>query len=65
MGERFDIVKREWNALPEKLLLSLVHSMPRRIRAVIKTKGGHTKYYLHTGWIEGGRFFNLLQYVVV
>ena len=43
-SELFDIVRPEWNALPEKLLLSLVHSMPRRIRAVIKAKGGHTKY---------------------
>lgn len=43
-GELFDLVKREWNALPGQLLLNLVHSMPRRIRAVIKAKGGHTKY---------------------
>ena len=38
-----DLVKREWSALPGELLLNLVHSMPRRIGAVIKAKGGHTK----------------------
>jgi transposase len=33
-----------WNALPTSLFESLVCSMPRRIRAVIKAKGWHTKY---------------------
>ena len=43
-NELFDLIKREWEALPVDLLKTLVHSMPRRIAAVIKNKGGHTKY---------------------
>ena len=42
--ELFEFLKREWEALPEIFLKNLVHSMPRRINAVIKAKGGHTKY---------------------
>ena len=40
----FDVVKREWKALSGNLLKKLVHSMPRRIMALIKAKGGHIKY---------------------
>lgn len=42
--ELFNVVKHEWEALPVNLLKKLVHSMPRRITAVIKANGGHTKY---------------------
>ena len=42
--ELFPLLKREWEALPQDVLRNLVHSMPRRIEAVIKAKGGHTKY---------------------
>ena len=42
--ELFDIVKHEWEALPDNLLKKLVHSMPWHITAVMKAKGGHTKY---------------------
>jgi transposase len=34
----------EWNNLPVSLLQDLVHSMPRRLEAVIKSKGFPTKY---------------------
>lgn len=33
-----------WNNMPSELLQKLVHSMPRRLEAVIKAKGGPTKY---------------------
>ena len=42
--ELFEFLKREWEALPENVLKNLVHSMSRRINAVSKAKGGHTKY---------------------
>lgn len=44
LNEIFDYVKREWEALPKEYLLELIHSMPQRIEAVIKNKGGSTKY---------------------
>ena len=44
--ELFDVVKHEWEALPDNLLKKLVHSMPQCISAVIKAKGGHTKYWI-------------------
>lgn len=34
----------EWKNLPKSLLQNLVHSMPRRLEAVIKSKGFPTKY---------------------
>ena len=37
-------LQRGWEALPQELLKKLVHSMPRRIQAVLKAKGGPTKY---------------------
>ena len=43
-GGTFNLLKREWKALPQNLLINLVHSMPRHIRAVMQAKGGHTKY---------------------
>lgn len=44
LNDIFDFVKREWEALGKDYLLDLIHSMPRRIEAVIKNKGGSTKY---------------------
>jgi transposase len=38
------IVQEEWDKLPVEDLRHLVASMPARIDAVIKAKGGHTKY---------------------
>lgn len=37
-------VEREWARIPPQICAALVNSMPRRIRAVIKAKGGYTKY---------------------
>jgi hypothetical protein len=37
-------VGEEWNKIPPETCQKLIESMPRRIQAVIKAKGGHTKY---------------------
>ena len=44
LDEVFNIVQEEWDNLPMANLHKLVDSMPARIQAVIKAKGGHTKY---------------------
>ena len=44
LDQLFDHVKEEWAKLPKELLSNLVVSMPRRIAAVIKNKGGHSGY---------------------
>ena len=42
--ELWDRVVKEWNEIPPEVCQKLIESMPRRIKAVIKAKGGHTKY---------------------
>ena len=42
--ELWDRVSEEWNAISPETCQNLIESMPRRIQAVIKAKGGHTKY---------------------
>lgn len=42
--ELWDRVVSEWEKIPPKVCQNLIESMPRRIQAVIKAKGGHTKY---------------------
>ena len=37
-------VAAEWNKIPPEVCQNLISSMPRSIAAVIKAKGGHTKY---------------------
>ena len=42
-----DLWKRlvdEWNKIPPEVCQNLIESMPRHIQAVIKARGGHTKY---------------------
>jgi hypothetical protein len=34
----------EWNNIPTSVTFNLVNSMPRRLEAVIKSKGNPTKY---------------------
>ena len=34
----------QWNLIPAEVCQNLIESMPRRCEAVIKAKGGHTKY---------------------
>ena len=37
-------VQDEWNNIPNELCLELINSMPRRISAVLKARGGNIKY---------------------
>jgi transposase len=37
-------VEVEWEKIPKEECLNLINSMPRRVAAVLKAKGGHTKY---------------------
>lgn len=39
-----EIIQEEWNRIPTVTCASLVNSMPRRVAAVLKNNGGHTKY---------------------
>ena len=42
--ELWERVVEEWNKIPPETCQKLIESMPRRVQAVIKAKGGHTKY---------------------
>ena len=42
--EIFDIVKKEWDSIPQCEIQKLIDSMERRIKSVISAKGGNTKY---------------------
>jgi transposase len=42
--ELWERVAEEWNKISPETCQNLIESMPRRIQAVIKAKGGHTKY---------------------
>jgi transposase len=44
MEELWTAVQEEWVAMSNDFIMSLVSSMPRRISAVIKNRGGHTRY---------------------
>jgi transposase len=44
MHELWQRVEAEWDRIPVQECLDLIESMPRRIAAVLKAKGGHTKY---------------------
>ena len=42
--ELWERVQVEWEKIPREVCVSLIESMPRRVQAVIKAKGGHTRY---------------------
>lgn len=42
--ELWERVVEEWNEITPEVCQNLIESMPRRIKAVIKANGGHTKY---------------------
>ena len=42
--EIWERVAEVWNNIPPEVCQNLIESMPRRVAAVIKAKGGHTKY---------------------
>jgi hypothetical protein len=42
--ELWDRVKEEWDRISAKACQKLIESLPRRIKAVIKAKRGHTDH---------------------
>ena len=42
--ELWERVEKEWNKISPEVCQNLIESIPRRIQAVIKANGGHTKY---------------------
>jgi transposase len=42
--ELWERVEAEWERIPKDVCVDLIKSMPRRIAAVLKAKGGYTKY---------------------
>jgi len=42
--ELWQRVREEWSDIKAETCQSLVESMPRRVEALIRAKGGHTKY---------------------
>ena len=44
MLELWERVEREWGLIDTSVCQNLIESMPRRIEAVLKAKGGYTKY---------------------
>ena len=44
LHELWERVEKEWEAIPKGVVQDLIASMPRRCAAVVKAKGGHTKY---------------------
>jgi hypothetical protein len=44
LGESIAAIKEEWESMNIKVVNRLIMSMQRRLKAVIKAKGGCTKY---------------------
>src|SRR6201991_4608073 len=44
LHQLWDRLVEQWNKIPTEVCQNLIKSMPRRCRAVINAKGGHTKY---------------------
>jgi len=44
INELWERVQEEWNKIPASVCQNLIESMPRRVEAVLKSKGGYTKY---------------------
>jgi len=44
MLELWERVEEEWNNIGAEVCQNLIESMPRRVAAVLKAKGGYTKY---------------------
>jgi transposase len=42
--ELWERVEKTWEEIPAEICQNLIQSMPNRIQAVLKAKGGHTKY---------------------
>ena len=44
LSQLWDTLSDLWENIPTEIIENLVSSMPQRIEAVIKARGGHTKY---------------------
>jgi hypothetical protein len=44
LGELWDALVEKWGIIEEDYIQKLYESMPQRIEALLKAKGGHTKY---------------------
>jgi hypothetical protein len=44
LNQLFDVLKEEWDSIPQEDLDNLILSMPRRVGMVISKQGGHTRY---------------------
>jgi hypothetical protein len=44
IAELWERVQIEWDKIPASVCQNLIESMPRRVEAVLKAKGGYTKY---------------------
>jgi len=42
--ELWERIEVEWERIPKEVCVDLIRSMPRRVAAVLKAKGGYTKY---------------------
>jgi DDE superfamily endonuclease len=42
--ELWERIEDDWEAIPAEECQKLIESMPRRVQAVLKAKGGYTKY---------------------
>jgi len=42
--ELWERIEKEWAKIPASVCQNLIESMPRRVNAVLKVKGGYTKY---------------------
>ena len=44
VGELWERVQKEWESIDASICQNLIESMPRRVEAVLRAKGGYTKY---------------------
>jgi hypothetical protein len=44
MLELWDRIEKVWDGIEPKVCQDLIETMPRQVAAVLKAKGGHTKY---------------------
>jgi len=44
LDELWELLEQEWYKIPPRTIADLVASMPRRVKAVRKAKGGYTRY---------------------
>jgi hypothetical protein len=42
--ELIAVIRKEWRKITIKTIHHLILGLPNRVKAVIKAKGGHTKY---------------------